>query len=112
MVDLEKMFEVVVKTQSNVFCVSETESISKFFGFTRRESVNPHHCPSRIVCPVPRPCVQLPGEIKTCLEHGDDQIIGRVDIGSFVEPPDRASESDGSIERLRVRDISEDPGYT
>jgi len=65
-----------------------------------------------MVCPVPRPWVQLPSKIKTRRKCRDDQIIGRVDIDSIVEPPDGASESDGSVECLWVRDITEDPGYT
>ena len=74
--------------------------------------MNPQHCPSRIVCPVPRPRVYPPSGVKTRLECRDDQIVRRVDIDSVIEPSDIASESDGSIERLWVRDISEDPRHT
>jgi hypothetical protein len=106
------MFEVMVRTYDRISCILDREPVSKLLGFTHRKSVDPHHCPSRVVCPVPRPRVQLPGGIKTRLECGDDQIIWRVDIDSVIEPPNRASESDGRVECLWVCDISEDPRYT
>ena len=94
-----------------MYPVSERECVSTPLGFTHHKSVNPHHCPSRIVRPLPRLGVQLPSKTKTRPECIDDQIIGRVDIDSVIEPLDSASESDGSVEYLWVYDISEDPRY-
>ena len=111
-IDFEKIFEVRAKT---LICESygwEREYPCKLLGFTHRKSVNPHHCPSRVVHSVLQPRVQPPSGIKTRLERGDNRVIRGVDVDSVVEPSNLAGESDSGVECLWVCDVSEDPRHT
>ena len=74
--------------------------------------MDPDDCPSRVVCPIPRPGIQLASGIETRLERRNDQIIGGFDIGSVLEPSYRASKSDSGVECLWVGNVSEDPRHT
>jgi hypothetical protein len=109
-IDTEEMSEVGIKTCFFVTCAGEREPVCKLFGFAPRKSVDPHHRPPRVVRPVPRPGIQLPGGIKTCLERRNNRIVWDIDVGS-VEPSNRPCQSDSRVECLWVGDVSDDPRY-
>ena len=110
---LQKIPEVVVRTWRHVGYVVhvERESSCGPLRFTHGKGVDSHHRLSRVVCPVPRPRIQLPGGIKTCLKCRDNLIIWRVDIDS-IEPSNRGSKWDSGVEGLWVGNVSEDPRHT
>ena len=59
------------KSMSRPETLHQGEHTYKTLRFTHRKSVDPHHCLSKAVFPIPLPGIQLPSEIKTYLERGD-----------------------------------------
>ena len=108
-VDTEEVCEVMVVIWGCVSRCYEREFACKLFGFTHRKSVNPQNCSPRVVRPVPRSRIHHRIGTKTRMEGGDDQTIWGLYVSPLLEPPNRASESDGGVECVLVGDAPDDP---